>query len=211
MRGSTSTIWRTYGLDVLMRRRGGLLAWYRMLPIVFVCALGIVAFVYSFGPSLLFSRLYPLEYQDYIAASSVEHGVDPYLVAAVIKTESNWNEDATSGRGAQGLMQLMPATAQDMIAKGRVDGARFDATDLLDPATNIEFGCAYLSYLLDYFHGATDKAVAAYNAGMGNVDAWVQDDELPHHVIEFPETQTYVVRVNMALTRYRDLHRDAFS
>ena len=194
-----------------MRRRGCPLGWYRMVPLLIVCIFGLIAFVYSFGPSLLFSRLYPLEYQEQIASSSAAHGVDPYLVAAVIKTESNWDEGATSGRGAQGLMQLMPATAEDMIAKGRVDGTRFHAADLLDPTTNIEFGCAYLSYLLDYFHGATDKAVAAYNAGMGNVDAWVQDDELPHHVIEFPETQTYVVRVTVALTRYRDLHRSAFA
>ncbi|MDO4437752.1 MAG: lytic transglycosylase domain-containing protein [Coriobacteriaceae bacterium] len=194
-----------------MRRRGGLLAGYRIIPLLIVCLFGVIAFVYSFGPSLLFGSLYPLEYEEQVSASSAAHGVDPYLVAAVIKTESDWDEDAASPRGAQGLMQLMPATAEDMIAKGRVDGTRYDAANLSDPETNIEFGCAYLAYLLDYFHGATDKAVAAYNAGMGSVDAWVQDDELPHHVIEFPETQAYVVRVNVALARYRDLYRDAFA
>ena len=56
---------------------------------------------------------------------------------------------------------------------------------------NIEFGCAYLSYLLAYFNGVTDKAIAAYNAGMGNVDVWAQEDDLLHNAITFPETQAY--------------------
>ena len=70
--------------------------------------------------------------------------------------------EAESNQAHGGLMQLMPETAQDMIAKGLVDGSEYSAGDLNDPATNIEFGCAYLSYLLTYFNGSTDSAIAAY-------------------------------------------------
>ena len=175
-----------------------------------VVLMGIVSFAYSYAPSLLFKMLYPLEHEEQISTSSAAHGVDPYLVAAVVKTESNWDAAATSHKGARGLMQLMPETAQDMVAKGLVDGASFSADNLTDPTTNIEFGCAYLSYLISYFNGATDKAVAAYNAGMGNVDDWTKEGTLLHNAITFPETQAYLARVNMAEQRYRDLYAEAF-
>ena len=193
-----------------MRKRVRLLAWYRVLPLVLLFTMGAISFLYAWGPSLLFKALYPLRYEDTIIASSQAHGVDPYLVAAVVKTESNWDSDASSHKGAQGLMQLMPETAHDMVAKGFVDGNRYDASNLTDPATNIEFGCAYLAYLITYFNGATDKAVAAYNAGMGNVDDWTKEGTLLHNAITFPETQAYLARVNMAQQRYRDLYPEAF-
>lgn len=85
-----------------------------------------------------------------------------------------------------------------MIAKGLVDGSEYSADNLNDPATNIEFGCAYLSYLLTYFNGSTDSAIAAYNAGMGNVDGWAQQSTSLHNAITFPETQAYLIRVNNA-------------
>ena len=193
-----------------MSRRVRLFAWYRVLPLLAVLLIGIVSFTYSFAPSLLFQALYPLRYEDQIKTSSASHGVDPYLVAAVIKSESNWDPAASSHRGAQGLMQLMPETARDMIDKGLVDGSRFASDNLQDPDTNIEFGCAYLAYLISYFNGATDKAIAAYNAGMGNVDDWTKEGDALHNAITFPETQTYLARVNMAEQRYRDLYAQAF-
>lgn len=107
-------------------------------------------------------------------------------------------------------MQLMPETAQDMVAKGLVDGKRYSYENLEDPTVNIEYGCAYLSYLLTHFNGATDRAIAAYNAGMGNVDGWAKQDKLLHNAITFPETQAYLVRVNMAKARYQELYPQAF-
>ena len=131
-------------------------------------------------------------------------------MCAVIKSESNWDPEAESNQGARGLMQLMPETAQDMIAKGLVDGSEYSADNLNDPATNIEFGCAYFSYLLTYFNGSTDSAIAAYNAGMGNVDGWAQQDTSLHNAITFPETQAYLIRVNNAWVRYKTLYPDRF-
>lgn len=193
-----------------MRKRIKFLTWYRVLPLLIVLSLGVVSYVYSFGPALIFRPLYPLKYEEEITQASATYGVDPYLVAAVIRSESGWNEEATSNRGAQGLMQLMPATAADMVRLGRVDGARYSSNNLMDPETNIEYGCAYLSYLLAYFNGATDKAIAAYNAGMGNVNEWSQSEDTLHNAITFPETQAYLVRVNMAQSRYQELYPEAF-
>lgn len=94
-----------------------------------------------------------------------------------------------------------------MIAKGLVDGGEYSADNLNDPATNIEFGCAYLSYLLAYFNGSTDSAIAAYNAGMGNVDGWAQQSTSLHNAITFPETQAYLIRVNNAGSLQNPLSR----
>lgn len=193
-----------------MDRRGSFLRWYRALPLIIVLIFGLVSFAFTFAPSLLFKSMYPLRYEDEITASAATHGVDPYLVAAVIRSESSWDPEASSHQGACGLMQLMPETAQDMVAKGLVDGKRYSYENLEDPAINIEYGCAYLSYLLTYFNGATDRAIAAYNAGMGNVDGWAKQDKLLHNAITFPETQAYLVRVNMAKARYQELYPQAF-
>ena len=193
-----------------MNRRGSFLRWYRVFPLTVVLIFGLVSFAFAFAPSLLFKSMYPLRYEDEIAASAATHGVDPYLVAAVIRSESSWDPEASSHQGARGLMQLMPETAQDMVAKGLVDGKRYSYENLEDPTVNIEYGCAYLSYLMTYFNGATDRAIAAYNAGMGNVDGWAKQDKLLHNAITFPETQAYLVRVNMAKARYQELYPQAF-
>ena len=74
----------------------------------------------------------------------------------------------------------------------------------------IIFCCAYLSYLLAYFNGSTDSAIAAYNAGMGNVDGWTQQSTSLHNAITFPETQAYLIRVNNAWVRYKTLYPDRF-
>ena len=193
-----------------MSRPPRLLAWYRVVPLLIVLLFGGISWAYAFAPAPLFQMLYPLKYEDQILASATAHGVDPYLVAAVIETESGWDASAQSDRGAQGLMQLMPETAHDMVYKGLVDGTAYDANNLLDPATNIELGCAYLAYLISYFNGATDHAIAAYNAGMGNVDSWTETGDELADAIEFPETQSYLARVTTAHERYRELYPDSF-
>ncbi len=139
-------------------------------------------------------------------ASSARHEVDPFLVAAVIEVESGWDADAVSSKGAYGLMQLLPETAQDMIDLGIVDSDAYDPDDLSDPETNIEFGTAYLAYLISYFNGSISHAIAAYNAGLSNVVAWADEDTVLHNAITFPETQAYLIRVSNAWTRYQELY-----
>ena len=193
-----------------MPNRVRLLVWYRIIPLLIMALIGAISFVYVYAPAALFQLIYPLEYTDYISASSERHAVDPFLVAAVIETESNWDPDAVSSKDAHGLMQLLPATAEDMVRLGLVDATRFDPENLDDPETNIEFGSAYLSYLIDYFNGSTDRAIAAYNAGLSRVNDWSEVDTALHNAIAFPETQAYLFRVNNAWTRYKELYSNEF-
>lgn len=84
------------------------LTWYRLIPLAAVFAFGLISFVYSYAPAAFFKPLYPIDYEAYVKQSSISHNLDPYLVCAVIKSESNWDPKAESNQGAQGLMQLMP-------------------------------------------------------------------------------------------------------
>lgn len=191
-------------------RRVRFLSWYRVLPLVLTFSLGGCAYLYSYAPASLMRMVYPLYHESAIASASQRYGVDPFLVCAVIDSESGWDEDAQSHRGAVGLMQLMPDTATDMIAKGIVDGGVYSVYDLTDPDVNIEFGTAYLGYLLSYFDGNVDRAVAAYNAGLANVDYWSSQGGALHAAITYPETQAYLVRVLKAQERYQELYSDRF-
>src|SRR5450432_754751 len=111
------------------------------------------------------------------------HNVDPALVRAVIQTESNWNSSAISRKGAVGLMQLMPSTAQ-----------RFGATEFYSPQQNVDAGVKYLKTLLQRYDGNLDLALAAYNAGEGAVDR-------AHGIPAFRETRNYVQKVQSAYFR----------
>ncbi|MDD2462869.1 MAG: lytic transglycosylase domain-containing protein [Desulfobulbus sp.] len=112
---------------------------------------------------------------DFIQAAATEHGVDPFLIKAIIKAESNFNPTAISPKGAQGLMQLMPATARDL-----------QVADPFDPQANITGGTKYLRSLLDSFGWDIELSLAAYNAGPGNVKKTVPN---------IPETREYVAKV----------------
>ncbi|MBP3361012.1 MAG: lytic transglycosylase domain-containing protein [Clostridia bacterium] len=150
--------------------------------------------------------LYPLEYQDIIVKYANENELDQCLVMAVIKTESNFVEDAHSGK-ASGLMQLTDDTASWIASKTDVD---IDKINLMNPKDNIRMGCYYLRYLIDYYEGNVDVALAAYNGGMGNVDKWLKDERYSEDgvnlkYIPFKETREYVKKVNNECEVYRKM------
>jgi hypothetical protein len=118
-----------------------------------------------------------------VREAAERHHVDPALVRAVIETESNWNSRAYSHKGAGGLMQLIPTTAQ-----------RYGAYDLFNPQQNIDAGVRHLKSLLERYNGNLDLALAAYNAGEGAVDR-------AHGVPAFRETRDYVQKVQNAYFR----------
>ena len=159
-------------------------------------------------------NLFPIGYQEDIARVATKYGLDPYLVAAVVKTESGFDSEAVSPVGAVGLMQLMPDTAEWLIG---LDIWRGDsAPRLTDPADNLELGACYLAYLTDRF-GADNltAALAAYNAGPTAVGRWVEAaggvEAFGPDDIEFPETRTFVERVKRYWLLYTRIHPGIFA
>jgi soluble lytic murein transglycosylase-like protein len=125
-------------------------------------------------------------YQREIEAAALDFGVDQAIVRAVIHAESAFEPHAISAAGAQGLMQLMPATA-----------VRFGVRDAFDAAQNIRGGVQYLAWLLRRFNGNLDEALAGYNAGENAVGRY-------NDVPPYPQTQYYVSRVKLLAARYRN-------
>jgi soluble lytic murein transglycosylase len=147
----------------------------------------------------------PLTHASIIRQQAAAKHVDPALVAAVIYAESKF-EPRPSSAGAQGLMQILPATAYYLAHLS--GGSSFTASDLATPSINVAYGTYYLRYLLDHYNGNELLAVAAYNGGLANVDRWAADAnaagrELTAEGIPFPETREYVVRVLNAQRAYR--------
>src|SRR5690242_13638594 len=147
----------------------------------------------------------PLSDTAIIREQASEKHLDPALIAAVIYAESKF-EPRPSAAGAEGLMQILPATAYYLAHLS--GGVRFTASDLARPEINVAYGSYYLRYLLDHYGGDELLALAAYNGGITNVDRWVADArqhgrELTVEAIPFPETREYVQRVLSAQQEYR--------
>lgn len=173
-----------------------------------------------FGALLGIRWLYPFPYRDIIVAQSGRLGLDPRLVAAVIRVESRFFPGAVSSVGARGLMQVLPETGR--WAAGRLGLTGFRSEMLYDPVVNITIGTWYLAHLLDQFEGRAPAAgarlptglpaaLAAYNAGRQVVDAWLavgvwDGTEAGANRIPFPETRAFVRRVLRDYRVYRALY-----
>lgn len=182
---------------------------YRWAILGVVVALAAVTFLFLRGPEAWQRRYYELDHREEILASATRHEVNPYLIAAVIEAESDWAEDAQSAVGAKGLMQVMPSTAEELARRGVVDSGTYPPGSLSDPRVNIEYGAAYLRYLVERYH-EIEPALAAYNAGLANVDTWVAQGGDIRERIEFPATKHFVLKVSRARDRYEALYPDAF-
>jgi peptidoglycan lytic transglycosylase len=186
------------------RRRLGLVA--VAVVVGALCA----ALVSGLGEEAVREITLPLHHDDIIRQQASDKNLDPALIAAIIYEESRFR-DQTSHAGARGLMQITPATA-DAIAK-HSGGVRFKQSDLAEPQINISYGAYYLRLLLDHYDGNETLAIAAYNAGIGNVDKWVADAggaeafRSAEH-IPFPETRAYVENVTDRRRDYRENYAD---
>ncbi len=154
------------------------------------------------------NRMLPLTDTSIIREQAAAKRLDPALIAAVIYAESKF-EPRPSSAGAQGLMQILPATAYYLAHLS--GGRRFTASDLSSPSINVAYGSYYLRYLLDHYDGDEMLAVAAYNGGLANVDRWVArakatGTQLTAQQIPFPETREYVQRVLSAERAYRSTY-----
>jgi soluble lytic murein transglycosylase len=143
----------------------------------------------------------PLRHDDIIRQQAAEKDLDPALIAAVIYAESRFRDQLESHAGARGLMQVTPTTARAIARQS--GGTEFVVGDLDDAQINISYGTYHLRDLLEAYDGNLVAALAAYNAGSGNVDGW-GGAALELEGIGFPETRAYVEEVLEKRDQYRD-------
>ena len=176
----------------------------RFLTITAVAVLAVAvagAWVVESEPDWYLRTRYPLEYEQIVRGHAGNYDLDPALLAAVVYVESRFDPNARSAAGALGLMQLLPETAKGIALRTR--GDRFVVADLRDPEINVRYGSWYLSHLEERY-GDVRLALAAYHAGQGNVDAWLQDGA----GIAFPETRDYVAEVSRLRSVYAQAYAD---
>src|ERR1700712_3020012 len=152
----------------------------------------------------------PLRHEDIIRQQAHDKDLDPALIAGVIYAESHFIDGRTSSAGAEGLMQLTPATAEYIAHKS--GGTAFRVSDLGTPQVNIAYGAFYLRYLMGRYGGDVPLVLAASHAGEGNVDKWIaqaraKDKALNIDAIPFGETRSYVAKVLDARRQYRTQYR----
>jgi peptidoglycan lytic transglycosylase len=160
---------------------------------------GLVLYVQAAEPSWYYRLRYPLSYESIVRGHARNYDLDPALLAAVIYQESKFRADARSDAGAVGLMQLRPETAKGIAL--RTGGSKFRVDDLTDPEINVRYGSWYLRHLLDKYEDE-QLALAAFNAGQGNVDSWREQGK----GIAFEETRHYVDHVEKLKGIYRDAY-----
>lgn len=171
------------------------------LSVLFVCLSGVLIafFVISF-----LAYQYPLKYTQQIKTYCNNFHVEEELVASIINVESRYVPTQISSKGAVGLMQIMPSTGKWIADKL---GEEFTEESLKEVDTNIKYGCYYLAYLAQQF-GNENTVICAYNAGPGNVKAWLKNPEysvdgVSLHKIPFSETDNYLKKVLKNISYYQ--------
>jgi len=161
-------------------------------------------------PAAVWHTVFPLPYESYVRRYAEQNGVDPMLVAGLIKQESIFQNDAISRAGAIGLMQVLPKTGRKMARRLKL---RYSREKLFDPEYNIQVGTLYLSDLLKQF-GSQEAALAAFNAGEDRIGAWQAErayEEVAELVesVPFTETREYIQIVRRNEEVYRMLYGEA--
>ena len=203
---ATSGAARRGGPRASARRRAVARRRRRVLAVVAIAATAFVVILTAplFRKAVTEFNL-PLTNANVIRQQAAEKHLDPALIAGVIYAETKFDA-RPSPAGAQGLMQILPQTAEFLAHKS--GATTFTVADLGTPQVNIAYGSYYLRDLLDHYDGKTVLALAAYNGGEANVDRWVQDarrdgKQMTIKAIPFPETRAYVQRVLHAQREYR--------
>ena len=171
-----------------------------------IAAVLIIAFM--LGRYVALPRIFPRAYASYVEEYAAKYGLEEALVYAVIFAESRADEQALSHKNAMGLMQITGPTGAGGAEILEMEG--FTIEDLFEPETNIHIGCWYLRQLLNQFGNET-TALAAYNAGSGNVAKWLSDpayssDGVSLKAIPFAQTEQYVKKVALYKRVYRFLY-----
>ncbi|MFP4974380.1 lytic transglycosylase domain-containing protein [Paenibacillus sp. CN-4] len=153
---------------------------------------------------------YPIQYKEEIRKHAETYDIDPFLVAAIIRVETNYTPGRESKKGAVGLMQLMPETAKWALEKAKLPDVPIERLKE-EPSANIEVGTWYLQSLFRQFDGNRTAAIAAYNAGPGNVKKWLKEgdwDGSAETIKDIPigETRHYVQRVIHYYKQYTEIY-----
>jgi soluble lytic murein transglycosylase len=161
------------------------------------------------APDKFWRLAFPLPYRSSIEASAREHSIDPYLVAALIRQESEFNPKAISRSNARGLTQVLPGTGRELSRKLKIP--RYRTAMLYTPDTNVKIGTYYLKALLDQHQGKWEATLASYNAGKSRVTGWLNGTTYRDPVefvesIPFSETRAYVQSVLRNAEVYRRLY-----
>ena len=157
---------------------------------------------------IIMKKLYPLKYSEYVEKYAKEYNIDKYMVYAIIKAESNFDENAKSSSDAIGLMQIMETTAIETARKMDLEVIE---EDLFKPDLNINIGLKYFTYLLNQYDNNYPLAIIAYNAGMGNVDSWIKEETIKEdgtdiENVPFKETNNYVRKILRDYELYKRLY-----
>ena len=158
----------------------------------------------------MLTKVYKLEYTEYVKKYANEYNVDEYLIYAIIKAESNFEPNAESHRGAKGLMQLMYSTAEDISKR---IGIELNEDNILEPDININLGTKYISMLIQKYNNI-NLELAAYNAGSGNVDGWIEKGTLKSdgsdiENVPFTETNNYVRKILRDYEIYKNIYEES--
>ena len=178
--------------------------------ILFTILIVIIVFIFDnfdYIKNIVLTKIYKLDYSEYVEEFSKEYNVDKYLVFAIIKAESNFQENAVSGKQAKGLMQLMYSTAEEVAKQIDID---LNEQNILEPKININLGTKYISILIQKYNNI-NLALTAYNAGSGNVDSWIDDGTLKRdgsdiENVPFTETNNYVRKILRDYKIYKQLY-----
>lgn len=154
--------------------------------------------------------LFPKNYSSLVKKYAAEYGLEENLIYSVIKVESNFNSDAISNKNARGLMQISEATGE--WGAKELEISDYSKELLFEPEINIRIGCWYLNKLISQYDGNIATALAAYNAGSGNVGNWLTDTSYSHdgislHSIPFYETDIYTAKV----LRYKKVYDSLYN
>ena len=159
--------------------------------------------------SIIVRRLYPFPYREIVVSEADKYEIDPLLIISIIRVESSYNHTAQSGKGARGLMQIMPDTGFWIADILGLDD--FSEDSFYDPHVNISLGVWYINDLLRQFNNNLYPALAAYNGGRGRVSKWLNEgiwDGGKENLADIPfsETRSFIQKVDRSYQRYQQIY-----
>lgn len=177
--------------------------------ILILCAIVLILLIILLNFTNIQKLIYRQDYSEYVEKYAEENNIDSLLVYAIIKAESNFDDEAVSNKGATGLMQLMNETAEEVAQNESIEFVSNDS--LYNPEINIQIGVTYFANLLEIF-GNVAIALAAYNAGMGTVQSWIDDgiikaDGSDIENIPYKDTNMYVRKILNDYEIYKKLYQ----